>query len=67
MMAYFRNGEPRNISLETIYIVRDGSGKILGYGGTIATAIMSADSDVDWRAACTVEDQLLNDCKERRF
>ena len=67
MMAYFRNGEPRNISLEKIYIVRDGSGKILGYGGTIATAIMSADSGIDWRAACRVEDQLINEHKERRF
>lgn len=59
MMYYFtENGDGRKISLERAYVVSDINGHILGYGGSVATAIMSAD-DLNYDTACALERVIL--------
>lgn len=67
MMSYFREGVPRDISLERLYVVRDESGTIIGYGGSIATAVMAADRDVSWEEARALELLLIEESRERRY
>lgn len=67
MMSYFREGVPRDISLERVYVVRDDNGFVIGYGGSIASAIMNADKDASWEEARAIERQLIEESRERRY